>query len=145
MRTKKAIWYEVSAKHNVEQEDGSQKSVTDIYVVDAVSFSDTEETFLKEARKLFHGAVEVKNINPATYKEAIFSDNEDDNWYKAKITFKALDEETGKEKNTNVTYMVQGSDLEDALNNIISIVSEGDENYVAASVSETKVMGFIER
>ena len=41
--------------------------------------------------------------------------------------------------------MVQGSDLEDALNNIISIVSEGDENYVAASVSETKVMGFIER
>ena len=54
MRTKKAIWYEVSAKHNVEQEDGSQKSVTDIYVVDAVSFSDTEETFLKEARKLFH-------------------------------------------------------------------------------------------
>ena len=49
---------EVSAKHNVEQEDGLQKSVTDIYVVDAVSFSDTEETFLKEARKLFHGAVD---------------------------------------------------------------------------------------
>lgn len=145
MRTKKAIWYEVSAKHNEEQEDGTNKTITDIYVVDAVSFSDSEDSFLKAARKIFHGPVEVKNINPATYKEAIFSDNEDDNWYKAKITFTILDEETGKEKKTNVTYMVQGEDLEDALNNVISLVSEGDENYVAASVSETKVKGFIER
>ena len=122
-------------------EDGTDKKANEIYTTDAVSFGEAENRTLKELKNFVRGGVEIKNINPAPYKEVFFSDDEkDDKWYKAKLSFITLDEETGQEKRSNVTYLVQAENLESALSNMESVMDKGKNEYTMANIAETKVM-----
>jgi hypothetical protein len=69
MRSKKSYWFEVSVHLQRMAEDGSNKAVTEIYAVDANSFSEAEKRIQKELSTQVRGGIEVKNINPAPYKE----------------------------------------------------------------------------
>ena len=61
-----------------------------MYVVDALTFGEAEETITKEMEPFATGEFEVKAISPAAYGEIFFSDSEtDDHWYKAKLSFRA--------------------------------------------------------
>ena len=122
-------------------EDGTDKKANEIYTTDAVSFGEAENRTLKELKNFVRGGVEIKNINPAPYKEDFISDDEkDDKWYKAKLSFITLDEETGQEKRSNVTYLVQAENLESALSNMESVMDKGKNEYTMANIAETKVM-----
>ena len=50
-------------------EDGTQKKVSELYVVDAVSFGDAEKSIASEMSAYVSGELEIKNINPAAYGE----------------------------------------------------------------------------
>ena len=97
MREKISTWFEVSVSYKKMQEDGTEKKVTEIVVVDAVSFAEAEKRALKEMGSLVRGSVDVKNINPAPYKSVFFDEGDGDKWFKAKLTFLSYDESTGKE------------------------------------------------
>ena len=43
MKEKVSIWFEVSVSYKKMQEDGTEKKVTEIVVVDAVSFAEAEK------------------------------------------------------------------------------------------------------
>lgn len=145
MRTKNASWYEVTVRHEQEQEDGTSKKITELYVVDGTSFTESEARILKELKTFVRSGLEIKNINPASYKEIFFSeDADDDKWYKAKISFITVDEETGVEKRTNVTYLVQASDIERALKNVEETLGINKDEYVTANLAETKVVDVFE-
>lgn len=145
MRTKNASWYEVTVRHEQEQEDGTSKKITELYVVDGTSFTESEARILKELKTFARSGLEIKNINPASYKEIFFSeDDDDDKWYKAKISFITVDEETGVEKRTNVTYLVQASDIEGALKNVEETLGINKDEYVTANLAETKVVDVFE-
>ena len=145
MRSKKSYWFEVSVHLQRMAEDGSNKAVTEIYAVDANSFSEAEKRIQKELSTQVRGGIEVKNINPAPYKEVFFSeDEEDDKWFKAKISFITIDESTNKEKRTNVTYLVQASDIDKALKNVESVMEIGMSEYITANIAETKIMDVFE-
>ncbi len=91
------------------------------------------------------GGIKKKNINPAPYKEVFFSEEEeDDKWFKVKLSFITLDEETGYEKRTNVTYLVQAANLEVALSNVNNVMDKSMEEFTMANIAETKVMEVFE-
>jgi hypothetical protein len=141
MREKRGYWFEVTVSYLKQMEDGTDKKANEIYTTDAVSFGEAENRTLKELKNFVRGGVEIKNINPAPYKEVFFSDDEkDDKWYKAKLSFITLDEETGQEKRSNVTYLVQAENLESALSNMESVMDKGKNEYTMANIAETKVM-----
>lgn len=144
MREKISTWFEVSVSYKKMQEDGTEKKVTEIVVVDAVSFAEAEKRALKEMGSLVRGGVDVKNINPAPYKSVFFDEGDGDKWFKAKLTFLSYDESTGKEKRTNNTYLVQADTFADALHNVESVMTGGG-NYVTANICETKVMDVYQR
>lgn len=48
MRTRTGSWYETGVKYQKMQEDGTEKVVTERYVVDALSFTEAEETIIDE-------------------------------------------------------------------------------------------------
>ena len=100
---------------------------------------------MKELKTRVRGGIEIKNINPAPYKEVFFSeDEEDDKWFKVKLSFITLDEETGSEKRTNVTYLVQAANLEVALSNVNNVMDKSMEEFTMANIAETKVMEVFE-
>lgn len=145
MRSRTSEWFEVKFQYAKTQEDGTQKTVTEVYVIDALSFGEAEKRILEEMQRYVTGDYKVKNINPANYHEIFFSDQDkDDKWYKVKLQFITIDEKTEKEKRSNVFYLVQGSTTDDAQKNINDVMSGTMIDYVTVSVAETNIMDVFE-
>lgn len=145
MRSRTANWYEVVIRYDKTQEDGMTKKVNEYYVVDALTFGEAEETITKEMSMYISVEFEVKNITPASYHEIFFSDNDnDDRWFKTKLSFITIDEKTEKEKRTAVTYLVQASTLNTAMKNIEETMKGSMIDYVISNISETKFMDVFE-
>lgn len=139
MQSKSANWYEVTAKYLKMDNDGIEKRVSEIFVVDAVSFTEAEKRIIKEVSE-FGKAVEVKKINPAPFREVFFDDLDSEaKWFKAKLAFIESDEETGKEKRSNVVYLVQAEDFDEALSNINKVMKGSMEDFLTANIAETKI------
>ena len=78
MNSRSSKWFETSVRYERQMEDASQKKVTELYVVEALSFSEAEVMITQEMSSYVSGEFEVKNITPATYGEIFFSENAND-------------------------------------------------------------------
>lgn len=76
--------------------------------------------------------------------EEKFEKGADSRWYKSKLQFITIDENTQKEKRANVYYLVEGVSLESARKNIDKVMGGTMIDYVISSVSETKIMDVFE-
>lgn len=145
MRSRSSNWFETAIRYDKTMEDGMTKKVIEYYVVDALSFGEAEERITEEMSAYISGEFEVKNINPAAFKEVFFSENDnDDRWYKAKLAFITIDEKTEKEKRSSVTYLVQAATLNGAVKNIDEVMGGTMIDYVISNISETKFMDVYE-
>ena len=145
MRTRTSTWFETTVRMDRQGGDGTPVKGTELYVVDALSFSEAESVITDEMSVYVSGEFEVKNINPAAYGEVFFSDvPADDKWYKAKLAFITLDEKTQKEKRSNVTYLVQAASIRGAIKNIDEVMGGTMIDYDTVNITETKVMDVFE-
>lgn len=100
MRTRTSTWYETKVKYQKTMEDGSEKVVTERYVVDALSFTEAVSAIIDEMSVYASGELKVSNLGKAAYGEIFFSDvDDDDKWYKAKLQFITIDDRTERESN----------------------------------------------
>lgn len=149
MRSKTAKWFECKVRYEQVQPDGTAKKVTEMYVVDALSFSEAERRITEEMLAYISGEFEVVGIKPAQYCDVQFvsaeqQENADTRWYKAKLQFITIDEKTGKEKKQNVTYLVQGRSLRNALDNVDKVMKGTMIDYIQANVGETQIIDVFE-
>ena len=145
MRRKQASWKECFIVYEKMMEDGLQKKVKEIYVVDGLSFAEAEERITKEISSYISGEFEIYNINPAVYKEVVFSDDDTaDRWYKCRLQFITIDERTEKEKRTNVYYLIQAGTFEQARKSVDEFMGGTMIDYVIAKIEETKIMDVFE-
>lgn len=141
MNSRTSKWFETSVRYERQMDDSSQKKITELYVVEALSFSEAEVMITQEMSSYVSGEFEVKNITPAAYSEIFFSENaNDDRWYKARLSFITIDEKTEKEKRSSVTYLVQASTFNAAVKNIEDVMSGTLIDYVISNITETKIM-----
>lgn len=145
MRSRSAEWFETKIRYEKTMEDGLQKKVTEQYVVDALSFTEAENTIIEEMSSYISGEFTVADIKKATYKEVFFSENpRDDRWYKAKVQFIILDEKSGKEKLSNILYVVQSDKLQNAITNIETVMNTTMQDWRIASITETAIIDVFE-
>lgn len=145
MRSRTSTWFECKIRYEKTMEDGSQKKVTELYVVDALSFTEAEASIIEEMSSYISGEFEVKDIKKAAYGEIFFSDSPSaDRWYKTKLQFITIDDKTEKEKKSNVNYLVHGSTLPGAVKSIDEVMGGTMIDYVIASIAETQIMDVFE-
>ncbi len=145
MRTRNSEWYEVKFQHEQTQEDGTQKKVTELYTVDALSFTEAESKITEEMKLYVSGETFIKAITRAPYKEIFFDERESaDKYYKAKLDFITIDEKTEKEKKSTVTYLVQAASLDEAKKNINEVMGKTMIDHDIKSIAETKIIDVFE-
>lgn len=145
MRSRAAEWFETKIRYEKTMEDGLQKKVTEAYVLDALSFTEAEETIISEMSSYISGEFTVTDIKKASYKEVFFSENpRDDKWYKVKLQFIILDEKSGKEKLSAVNYLVQANTFQNAVANVETVMNAGMQDWKIASMAETALMDVYE-
>ncbi len=145
MRSRTAIWFEAKVRYEKVMEDGLQKKVTELYVIDALSYSEAETRIMDEMSSYISGEFDVEDLKKAAYKEVFFSDKEtDDRWYKAKLVFITIDEKTEKKKRSAVTYLVQAATFDGAVKNINEVMDGTMIDYEKSNIADTKVMDVFE-
>lgn len=145
MRSRTSTWFETKVKYQKTMEDGSEKVVSEAYVVDALSFTEAESAIIDEMSVYVSGELKVSGIGKAGYGEIFFSDvDDDDKWYKAKLQFITIDEKSEKEKRSNVTYLVQAKSLARALRYIDEVMGKTMKDYDVVGLNETKLMDVFE-
>jgi len=145
MRSRTAIWFEAKVRYEKVMEDGLQKKVTELYVIDALSYSEAETRIMDEMSSYISGEFDVADLKKAAYKEVFFSDKEtDDRWYKAKLVFITIDEKTEKQKRSAVTYLVQAATFDGAVKNINAVMDGTMIDYEKSNIAETKAMDVFE-
>lgn len=78
MRSRMSTWFETKVRYTKAQEDGSEKPVTEAYVVDALSFTEAESRITDEMAVYVSGEFKVSGISKAAYGEVFFSDMDGD-------------------------------------------------------------------
>lgn len=120
---------------------GCKKKVTEPYLFDALSFTESEGKCIEEMTPFISGEFTVSDIRRANYSEIFFSDEESaDRWFKCKLIFITLDEKSGVEKKTSTQVLVQAADLRDAVKKLDEGMKGTMADYQIASVSETAIM-----
>ena len=134
-------WFECKVAYDKTMEDGLIKKVKETYLVDALSFTEAEKSFLAEIQPYMSGEFMVTDIKRAKIAELFESnDGQDDRWFKAKVAYITLDEKTGSEKRTNQSILVQASDLRIAVKNLDKNMAGTLGDYLIVSVAETSIM-----
>lgn len=145
MRSRTAIWFECKIRYEKIMEDGLPKKINEVYVVDALSFSEAEERIIEEMSSYISGEIEIVDVKIAPYREIFFADdNLADQWFKAKLLFITIDERTNKEKRTSMMYLVNAGNISSAINNIDKVMSGTMIDYVTTSISATKIFDVFE-
>ena len=139
MRARTSTWYETKIKYQKTMEDGSEKVVNELYVVDALSCTEAETSIIDEMSCYISGASAVTSAKKTNYGEIFFSDLDDD-----KCQFITIDEKSEKEKRSNVTYLVQAKSLARALRYIDEVMGKTMIDYDIVGLNETHVFDVFE-
>ena len=131
-------YFEVKVKMQKTQEDGTQKKVSEQYVVEATTFGEAERRITECLKPYIEGEFDVTDIKIAGYCQIINDNLDADKFFKAKVSFVTLDETTGKEKKTSELYLVQSDTLESAESDVKSFLNDG--NTTISSISETVIL-----
>ena len=131
-------YFEVKVKMQKTQEDGTQKKVSEQYVVEAATFGEAEQRTIENLKPYIEGEFNVTDIKIAGYAQIVNGDDNADKYFKAKVTFVAMDETTGKEKKTSELYLVQSETLESAESDVKNFLN--DNNTTISSISETAIL-----
>ena len=136
-------WFLCKISYEKTLENGTDKKVTEPYLVDALSFTEAEARIIEEMTPYVSGEFSVAAVGRAKFTEIFFADDDINAsyWYKVKLGFITLDEKTGSEKKTYSNVLVQASDLRDAVKRLDAGMKGSMADYIIASVAETPIMG----
>jgi len=132
-------WFECKIRYEKTGEDGLMKTVTDAYLVDALSFTEAEARIIEETKPFISSEFTVVSVRRARIAE-LFDNPSGDRWYRAKVNFVTLDEEKAIEKKTAATMMIQAENLKDALTLLLERLSTTLSDWEVVAITETAIM-----
>ena len=141
LKSHAAKFFEVILKMQITDEDGTEKMAKRTIAVEALSFAEAEAKAVEEMKPYCSGEMDVVNINPAQYGEVFTSDSEeDDKFFKCKLSFVTIDEKTEKEKESKVVYLVNAGSTNRAQKFIDDeIMGKTMQDYKTCSISDTPI------
>jgi len=135
-----STWFECKVKYQKVDENGKQKGVSELYMVDAVSFTDAESRITKELEDYAGlGEFIVASIKTTNYAEIIPNES-GDRWFKCKAVFISFDEKSGKERRTSSSILVQATDVKDAYEVLSKALSTSISDFTIPTVQESSIM-----
>jgi len=106
-------WFQVKVKYTKENEEGLLKSISEQYLIDAVSFTEAEAILYDRLGSMIRGDFSVIAIAKSNIVD-VFLYEDSDVWFKCKVSYLVADPDSGKEKKVNQYMIVTASDVPQA-------------------------------
>lgn len=136
-----ANWFECKIKYTKVTEDGKEKKVSEMYLLDAVSYTEAESRITEALASMIQGDFYIAGLKKSNITELVESnDGNDDKWYKAKIAIIDADQLTGKERRAFQYFLVAGANIDRALENLEKSLSTYVVPFEIVSLADTTFM-----
>jgi hypothetical protein len=132
-------WFECKAKYTKVTESGKEHSVTENFLLDAVSFTDAETRIFRQLEQMVKGEFSVIDIKKSRIGEVFPYDN-GEWWFKATINLVTVDEDAGKEKKMRTYYLVMADDIKQALERLEESLSYLVIPYVVSALAVSTIV-----
>lgn len=137
-------FFEVKIKIDKVQEDGAQKTVTETYALDAMTFTEAEARITREMQPYIIGEFNVTHIKIAQYNEVVF--NEGELFFLVKYNLITLDEKSGKERKNSMYVLFRDLTIDKAKEAARKHMAASLVDYEIEAIKETKILDvFMER
>ena len=134
-----ATWYECKVKYRKIDESGVQRMTTEPYLVDAVSYTEAESRINEEMSAYISDEFRITNIKVANFAEIHPFENSD-RWFKSRVSLIAYDEESGKERKSNMYLLIQANDVKEAFDNTNEVMKNTMGDYTIPAIAESPIM-----
>ncbi len=134
-----AIWYECKVKYRKTDDSGVQRMATEPYLVDAISYTEAESRINEEMSAYISDEFKITNIKVANYAEIHPFENSD-RWFKSKVSLISYDEESGKERKSNMYLLIQANDVKEAFDNTNEAMKNTMGDYTIPAIAESPIM-----
>lgn len=129
-------WFETKVKYDKTMLDtGAIKSVTEPYLVDALSFTEAEALITKEMEPFVSGELTVTAVRKVRFEDVLYHEG-GDRWYKVKINMITIDEKTGAEKRSASFSLVQASEFKLALDYFLEAMKSVLFDFEIVNITE---------
>lgn len=133
-----ASWYQVKIRFQKEDSAGKLLTINETYLFDAVSYTEAEANGYK---RIVTGASDfsVTAINRMRLAD-LFTYEDGEKWFKAKVIYFSVDEKSGKEKKV-VNYMLVNADgIDQALSRITESLRNMLIPYETTDINLTPIL-----
>lgn len=132
-----------TVRYDKTMENGLNKTVSEQYLFDALSFTEAEARTIEELKPYISGEFTIPQIVKPRISELMLSEDVSaDRYYKVKVSFITIDEKSGAEKKTNSFVLVQASDFKNAYDRFIDGMRGTMSDYEIVSIVETQILDY---
>lgn len=132
-------FFKVKVKSQRIDERGNERQMTDVYVQQAVSYTDAEARIIAKCAELYRGLFQVLSITKSNIT-IVLGDTLGGNSYLAKADWLTVHEETGKEKRITETMLLFADDIDKALARVKDYYSDSVIHVEITGVSKTNII-----
>lgn len=134
------LWFECKVKYlKINQESGREEKANESYLLDAVSYTEAEKRIYEELEKMISGEFSISRISKTNISEIVPSEN-GQYWYKAKVSFTSVDEESGKTKKLTQYLLVLANSIKEAFDTVEDHLSESMADYEVPAINISPIV-----
>ena len=135
-------WFECKVSYEKMMENGLQKKVSEVYLVDALSHAEAEAMVIEEMKSCINGEFSILTVRKANYMEVLTSER-NDWWWRCRVSFIGLDEKFGAEKRINVLMLAAGDDIEDVIRRVKEAMRGSLSDYEIIGINKSNILDII--
>ncbi len=132
-------WYNCKVKSNKQAEDGSVKQGTEVFLIDAVTYTEAEARMNEIAARDIHGEFLITHITKTNIGEVI-PDEDSFTWFKAKVVYVTVDADTEKEMKINTYLLVAAQHIKQVFEKIEDHFRGTMVPYEIPSITQTPIV-----
>ncbi len=138
-----ALYFLSTVRYEKTMENGLNKTVSEQYLFDALSFTEAEARTIEELKPYISGEFSIPQIVKPRISELMLSEDVSaDRYYKVKVSFITLDEKSGAERKDQQFLLVQASDFKNAYDRFIEGMKGTMADYEIVSIVETQILDY---
>jgi hypothetical protein len=107
-------YFQVKVKYTKQLDNGTFKRVSEIYLANAISFTDAEAIIYENLGSVIKGEFIINSIQKVDFKEIIISEELHETYFKAKVLYKIVNEDSEKTKISSHKFLINSDSIENA-------------------------------
>lgn len=136
-----ATWYQAKIRFQQQDEKGGNKTINQVYLFDAVSYTDAE------ARSYNFFAAELQDfqlvgLTKMKFNEVFFIENNSEIWFKCKVQYIVFDEKTQNDKKVPFLMLLNAHDIKECYGILVEKLGSV-QDYIISDINATKILDVI--